>query len=99
MVPLPLDGASIRLREDSRYLRGLQVARRPPCCLLERHTQYFGTLQRDSRLMFRDKGEETAERRQAAVARVHGSPPLLFDVLKKSQHIGSCQVFQGEGRH
>src|SRR5713226_9466569 len=97
MVTLSFDGASIRLREDGRYLRGVQVAGRPPRCLLERHAQYFGALQGDARLVLPNEGEETTQGRQSAVARVYGRSPLLFDVLKKGEHIGPRQVFQGEG--
>ena len=98
MVPLSFDGASIRLREYGRYLRGFEVARRPPWRLFERHSQYFGTLHRDSRFVLHDEGEETAQRRQPAVTGIYRRSPFPLDVLEKGKDILPCEVLQTEGR-
>jgi hypothetical protein len=49
--------------------------------------------------VFCDEGKETAQCRQAAVARIYGRAALLLDVLEECQHFGTREVFQAESRY
>jgi len=95
-VTLPLGGCSIRLREQRRDLRRLQIAKCPLGRLFERHAQHLGALLGQQRFAVSDEQEEAPDRRQTAVSSLDRGFPFLFDVLQEREHFGAREILQAK---
>ena len=99
VIPLPFEGRAIRLGQDGRHLLHVQVADLAAGAPFRGNAQHGRTLGGGQGLTIGDKGEETAQGRQATVTRGDRDVAFLLKILQKRHDLSGGQMQQVEVRH
>ena len=83
MIPLAFQGGAVGLCQDSADFCDVEIAHVPAGTPFGGNAQDGRTLRHGQRFAVRDKGEETAQRRQPTVAGGNGHLPFVLEILEK----------------